>query len=147
MLLNPLVYLIDDDEVNYFLVKTILEDAYPACQVICFCDAEEALQALKEAKNSDKPFPALILLDLHLPPGDGWYFVEQYEVLAANSSPPGNVFILTCSTHPRDIGKAKEYTCIADFLIKPFTEELAKNKLNTFLQGSKQVLKANAFFK
>jgi response regulator of citrate/malate metabolism len=138
MAFNPLVYLIDDDEVNYFLVKSILENVDPAFQVICFPTADAALLALWKAKNQAQITPAFILLDLYLPQKDGWYFIEHYQCLLENSITSSTVFILTCSAYPRDVEKANNYTCIADFLIKPFTEELVKNKLHPFFQHCEQ---------
>jgi response regulator of citrate/malate metabolism len=141
MAFNPLVYLIDDDEVNYFLVKSILESLDPSIQVICFPTADAALQALLKIKNEARLMPAFILLDLYLPIKDGWYFIDHYQCLLENSFTASTVFILTCSNYPRDIEKVNHYTCIADFFVKPFTEELVKSKLHTFFQHSKQVYK------
>lgn len=127
---KPVIYLIDDDEVNCFLIQNILSDTYPDSDVICFQAVEEALYSLKKVRNHPSQYPTLILLDLHLPKKDGWNFLEEYTTLQHNSFNKCDVIILTCSMYLKDLERAKRYSFVADFIAKPFTEESVSAKLD-----------------
>ncbi len=134
---RPIIYLIDDDEVNCFLVRNILADTYSDCVVACFYSAPEALQALKEVKKEPVNFPSLILLDLHMPGKDGWDFLEEYASIQNNSFHTCDVVILTCSIYPQDIERAKKYPCVTDFIAKPFSEDAVTSRLDKIFYSKK----------
>lgn len=137
MALKPVIYLIDDDEVNCFLVTNVVREIYPGSEIVCFHAADDALQKLKQVHKDLGNYPGLILLELYLKEKDGWAFLEEYSALLNNSfNLPNNsltkceVVILTCSMFPNDTERARGYECVAGFIEKPFTEEAITENLN-----------------
>src|ERR1700712_2006022 len=78
------IMLVDDDKVNLFYCKTIIEDAYPETRIIALNTVDDAFDYLSNSsymtkRESSYPFPDLILLDINMPKKDGWDFIEYYK--------------------------------------------------------------------
>lgn len=72
---------------------------------------------------SELPDPGeiIIFLDINMPVMDGWEFLDQ---LQSNEQLQAyRVIMMTSSTNDSDRQKAKSYTQISDFFIKPLNIE------------------------
>lgn len=65
-----MVYLVEDDIITTFLIKTLMEKFSFADEIKGFQNGEEALNALF-AGSAD---PDMLFLDLNMPIMDGWEF-------------------------------------------------------------------------
>ncbi len=77
--------------------------------------AESAILNLKESKE----IPDCLVLDIHLPGMDGWYFLdwllkEQYDI---------PVIVFTSSVNISDRLTAHRYEKVVDFIVKPMSLE------------------------
>ncbi|MEM9981557.1 MAG: response regulator, partial [Bacteroidota bacterium] len=73
----------------------------------------------------------MILLDINMKGMSGWEFLEEFQKL--KSKVP--VYILTSSTDIHDIQKAKEYSVVKGFIMKPLTQQVLADILPS---GSQQ---------
>ena len=110
------IILIDDDEINNFIVPKLITSIYPNTDVRGFLDPYEALYKLSE---SDITPETIVLLDLNMPLMDGWQFLEQLAIKNLKC----NVFILSSSENPMDLELSKKNEWVKGFLTKPLTAE------------------------
>lgn len=115
-----LAYIIDDDEILVMLVQMQMQKNGAFDSVETFCNGEDALTHLKAEIKANGSLPAFILLDLNMPIMDGWQFLEEYVQLTLPKEIP--VFIATSSIDPKDIEKAKEYTVVKGYVMKPIDQ-------------------------
>lgn len=112
------VILIDDQPITNFITRKLLQIEGITIPIKDFTNPVIALEMLLKQKEQNN----MIILDLNMPEMSGWEFLDE---LVLNNYAP-NIVILTSSTSEIDRDKAKEYSFIKDFLIKP----LNKNKVS-----------------
>ncbi len=110
------IILIDDDEINNFIVPKLIKTVYPDIEVKKFYDPFEALYKLTESEITPE---TIVLLDLNMPLMDGWQFLEQL----AEKKLTCKVFILTTSENPFDLELSKKNELVKGFFTKPMTIE------------------------
>lgn len=115
-----LAYIIDDDEILVMLVQMQMQKNGAFSAVETFCNGEDALTHLKAEIKANASLPAFILLDLNMPIMDGWQFLEEYVQLSLPREIP--VFIATSSIDPKDIEKAKKYSVVKGYVMKPIDQ-------------------------
>jgi CheY-like chemotaxis protein len=118
------IILIDDDEINNFIVPKLIRTIYPEIEVKKFIDPFEALYKLSESEITPE---TIVLLDLNMPLMDGWQFLEQL----AEKNLKCNVFILTSSENPFDLEHSKKNELVKGFFTKPMTIENVKQIFST----------------
>lgn len=118
-----LIYLIDDDKIFNFLNEMLIKKTKgDSCEVICFEDAQNALELLKQNLIlMQTPLPDKIFLDINMPVFDGWDFLDELSKLNFNGH-NCDVYMLTSSVSPFDIAKSRTYEMVRDFISKPLTE-------------------------
>ncbi|MBI3218376.1 MAG: response regulator [Bacteroidetes bacterium] len=128
----PLVALVDDDSIFQFTATRLIESAKLANEILHFENGNEALLYLeKNASNSDR-LPDFLFLDINMPIVDGWMFLEDFEKLKTKLAKDFPIYMVSSSIDPRDMNRAREFTEVKDFVIKPvtierFTELLSAN--------------------
>ncbi len=114
------ILLVDDDYIDNFLNKRILEDMNVADEVLVCVGSVEARQWL------NTHYPELIFLDINMPVMSG---LELLETLHQVGIPECPVVILSSSSHPNDLAKAAELK-VAYFLVKPLTQDKVRKMLD-----------------
>src|ERR1700719_3320948 len=104
------IVIIDDEPVNVTLLEEILvENEYTRFQSVV--DSKRALEVCKDFQ------PDLVLLDLMMPPPDGFAILEQLRAETDEDILP--VIVLTADTNEESKRRALEAGA-TDFLLKPF---------------------------
>ena len=103
------VLLIDDDPINNFVNKKLIQRLFDDIEIVEFLDAVSALKYLESNK------PDMIFLDINMPEMDGWAFLERYKKMNEQT----HVIILTTSIDPADRKRSEEYAFVEGFFIKP----------------------------
>ncbi|GAB4396209.1 MAG: response regulator [Microscillaceae bacterium] len=113
--MNNYVLLVDDDPINNLIIRKEIEKQSTAIEIKTFQSGLAALEFLKVASAR----PGIILLDINMPDFSGWEFLKNYSV----QPNPAPVFMITSSLIRKDREKARDFTIVKDYLIKPLSFE------------------------
>ncbi len=127
---------IDDDELNNYIVHSILEDTRLVDYFDFKTDGENALQYLYKCQATQQ-FPDLILVDLKMPVMDGFEFIEQYEKRFLQASPHTQLIVVTSSTREAEKQKALNFKSVTNFVNKPLNGEKLKYVIDFYHKNTK----------
>ena len=115
---------VDDDPVILNVLKKVIDG-----EKYKFIGAASGKTALKYLETHAPLSPALIISDIEMPEMDGYQFVES--IMAKKYGIP--IIFLTSNATRDHIMKAMQMG-VADFLVKPVSEDLILNKLDGYLK-------------
>lgn len=110
---------VDDDDVNNFILKELFQESEIADEIIIKSSVDAALDYLQDKQHT---IPQLILLDINMPIKDGFDFLEEYEELGLAENPT-KIVLLTSSLFDKDKAAVVKYESVIDFIIKPMDVE------------------------
>jgi len=110
--------LIDDNYIDNFVTRKILEVCNFAETIVVVRSATEAIESLR--KGTVKP--EVIFLDVRMPLMSGFEFLEAYDKIDMDKQNV-KIFMLSSSLDPLDIRKAMENKYITQFIHKPLTQK------------------------
>jgi CheY-like chemotaxis protein len=115
------VMLIDDNSLDNFINKKLLETNGFAETVSAYESPEDALSFLKTAPSSE--LPEVIFLDINMPGMDGFQFLDAFENLNAAIHQQCKIIMLSTSESFKDLNRANKNKFVSKFLNKPLTPE------------------------
>ncbi len=126
------VLLIDDDKINNFLNRSIIEKhCGNECVVSEFINPEEAFEFLKSCKlDNQANRPDVIFLDINMPEMSGFELLEKMKAENVCLSPT-KIYILSSSLDPNDIERSKSFESVTDFISKPLDKLKIEQIKNT----------------
>lgn len=118
--------IIDDDNINNFLVQRALTEINKNVQINCFSKPELAIEYLVALKNES--FRDLIIfLDINMPVLNGWDVLDKLTSHFSGNLPENaKLYVLSSSDTEKDIAKTKSYAAVNGYLTKPLTLETIK---------------------
>ncbi len=124
------ILLVDDDDTSNFINKLVLKGMNISSEIKVSTNGEEALKYLINTilENKENASSTLILLD-NMPIMNGFEFLDAIKSHPEINDEDLHVCMLTSSTNPEDIRRAKQYN-ISGYLDKPLTAEKMKEVLN-----------------
>lgn len=128
---GPNILIIDDDEINNFIAKKLIDKTEFKANINTFLNGETSLSFLKTGINNETELPDIIFLDLNMPIMNGWEFLDLYqtEVLPFINKKP-IINIISSSVYNNDMLKAETYSFINKFVSKPLTVDKIKEMLH-----------------
>ncbi|MET3978424.1 CheY-like chemotaxis protein [Mucilaginibacter sp. UYP25] len=112
--------LIDDNYIDNFVTRKIIESANFADNIIVIQSAHDAINALREGSVK----PDAIFLDIRMPMMSGFEFLKEYEALNLDNKDAVKIFMLSSSLDPTDMNNSKSNKYVAQFVHKPLTREV-----------------------
>ncbi|AWH73934.1 response regulator [Dokdonia sp. Dokd-P16] len=121
--------IIDDDPIFVFGAQRLMKMSNFCKGFLIFHDGEQALNHLAPVLRGTvaSAIPDVILLDINMPILDGWQFLDG--IITIKVIKKITIFIVTSSIDPRDKEKAKSYSNVKNFIVKPITQD----KLNDLM--------------
>jgi CheY-like chemotaxis protein len=110
--------LIDDNYIDNFVTRKILEGGNFAESIVVVRSATEAITALAEGKVK----PDVIFLDVRMPLMSGFEFLDEYDKIDINKDDI-KIFMLSSSLDPLDMRKSSDNKYITQFIHKPLTQK------------------------
>ena len=111
--------LIDDNYIDNFVTRRILESSNFAKTIIVKQSANEAIESLKDGSVS----PDVIFLDIRMPIMNGFEFLAEYDKIDNAGKDDIKIFMLSSSLDPVDVKRAAGNKYITQFLHKPLTHK------------------------
>ncbi|MGB1557443.1 MAG: response regulator [Oceanococcaceae bacterium] len=112
------ILLVDDNEIDTFFHRSVLEKMGVVEHIAEAYDGQEALDYLQQAEQ----MPELIFLDINMPIMDGWEFLERFKQSGFDHRTVV-VMMLTTSLNPDDAERAARLQELSGFITKPLKEE------------------------
>ncbi len=117
------VYVIDDDKIYHFLLKSLLKQNGIDVESNFFVNGEDAIDHIKNNHSRDM-LPDLILLDVNMPIMDGWQFLDEFTKFANELDKEPIIYMISSSNNEVDINRAKEFDGIVKgYFLKPICKE------------------------
>ncbi|QHS55432.1 response regulator [Mucilaginibacter sp. 14171R-50] len=111
--------LIDDNYIDNFVTRKILESGNFADNIIVIQSPQEAINALRDGTVK----PDAIFLDIRMPIMSGFEFLQEYESLELDNKEVVKIFMLSSSLDPTDMNNSKSNKYVARFVHKPLTHQ------------------------
>ena len=124
------IMLIDDNDIDNFISNHIVTKSGVADKVSLMSSAVAALQYLENVKEDFEEFPDLIFLDISMPVMDGFGFLNEVTKFPKVSEKRCYIVMLTSSNNKNDIERAKQYSIVQDYFVKPLKTEMLNSLLN-----------------
>ena len=118
--------LIDDNELDNFIHKKIIESEKFAGNVLIHSSAQTALDYLKKNSQNSELVPDVIFLDIIMPGMDGFGFLDEFDKLDDSVRKKPRVIMLSTSESFKDLNRANQNKYVRKFLNKPLTAEIVK---------------------
>ena len=115
--------IIDDDEIYQLVMRRTIEQSGAIGSVLQFYDGEEALNYFREKRDTPEGLPNLILLDINMPFMDGWQFLDEFVKIPFKEDYRRTIYIISSSSTTEDLNKAKGYSVVSGYHVKPITKD------------------------
>ena len=119
----------DDHPLNRLLVRQVLQNAWPTCQVVEAADGQKALEVLA-AQAVD-----LVLMDMVMPVMDGIVATAAIRQNALKQRQDLPILGLTANVTPQDLERFKS-AGLSDLMLKPFEPAQLCDKVEELLRES-----------
>jgi CheY-like chemotaxis protein len=111
--------LIDDNYIDNFVTRKILESSNFAEKITVVRSATEAISELRAGNIK----PDVIFLDVRMPMMGGFEFLDEYDKIAGVDKENIKIFMLSSSLDPLDMRKSTDNKYITQFIHKPLTQK------------------------
>ncbi len=110
--------LIDDNYIDNFVTKKIIENSNFVENIILARSANEAIDMVKNGTI----YPDVIFLDVRMPVMGGFEFLEEFNKIEIDKENI-RIFMLSSSLDPIDLKKSTGNKYITQFILKPLTQK------------------------
>jgi len=111
--------LIDDNYIDNFVTRKILQNSNFAETIVVVRSADEAIVSLREGSVK----PDVIFLDVRMPVMSGFEFLDEYDKIDIYKEDI-KIFMLSSSLDPLDLRKSSDNKYISQFIHKPLTQKV-----------------------
>jgi len=118
------VMLIDDNELDNFINKKLLENEQFARTIDVHQSATNALDDLRKRSSDPASLPEIIFLDIMMPGMDGFAFLDEFDKLPEPVKKSSKVIMLSTSESFKDLNRANQNRYVHKFLNKPLNQAM-----------------------
>lgn len=125
------IVVVDDDDVDRYLVKRVIKSLGVDAKLIEYEDGEAFTEVIRDNSRSaieigDPPPPALVLLDINMPRMGGFQVLEAMRDLLEEENQVMFVTMYSSSSQAQERADAEKYPFVHDYIVKPLSEEKLK---------------------
>lgn len=127
------ILIIDDDQVNNFVLRNIILRAYPDAQIFTQPEGTGALDFLQSRVDEGLSIPGILLLDINMPMMSGFGFLDRFQ----NQFPDADsfVYMVSSSISKNDQQKANSYGSVQGYITKPLVNQNIVFIVEEYLQA------------
>jgi CheY-like chemotaxis protein len=114
--------LVDDNELDNFINKKLLENEKFAEEILVHQSAQSALDDLKRLESNPDKLPRIIFLDIMMPHMDGFGFLAEIDKLSDTVKKNCKVIMLSTTESFKDLNRANQSRYVYKFLNKPLSK-------------------------
>ncbi|EDM35923.1 two-component response regulator, CheY-like protein [Pedobacter sp. BAL39] len=130
------ILLVDDDEINSFILKKLIEKVELRSNIQTCLNGEAALDYLKGVAHDSEKLPDIMFIDVNMPLMNGWELMIALPSLGIEK--PIHKYILTSSFADVDLQKYKEFKSVLDgYIIKPISRERLQEIMEPYQSSGK----------
>ncbi|MBC8766634.1 response regulator [Arenibacter sp. BSSL-BM3] len=111
--------IIDDDPIAIYGIKKSMKEIDFCNKIVIYNNGQDAIDGLNSMVEDGMELPSIILLDLNMPIMDGWEFLDDFIKIPNCNTEKVTIYIISSSIDPRDIIKAKNYSLVSNYILKP----------------------------
>jgi response regulator of citrate/malate metabolism len=126
------LWIIDDDPMASFYIKRLAELGELANIITIYDKAQWAIDYLLHHKQTLEHLPNIILLDIYMPELDGWGFLAEYGKIKDQLIKPIDIYIISSSSHLKDINRARSIPEVKAYVQKPVTKEALREIISAY---------------
>jgi two-component system response regulator len=128
------VLIVEDEEIHKLLaVKILNELGFLSNEISLASDGLEALEFIRICHKRGDATPNLILLDLDMPTGNGFEFLQGFNSLPMQKKP--QIIITSCSTDIDEIERASKLGAY-QYITKPLRKEVLESMIKSHLENA-----------
>lgn len=118
-----MIMIIDDNEIDNYIVKMLLKNNNIADQIIEFENGSKAIDYLQANMEIAENLPEIIFLDIYMPLVDGFQFLEMFAEIESDYVKNCKICIVSSSIDNRDILRSKLDSSVFTYVTKPISTE------------------------
>lgn len=119
--------IIDDDPIHHKMVQYMLNKNELSKETTYTFDGKLVLDYLQENKNRITSLPDYIFLDLYMPNGSGWDFLNGFQEIYRSLRKEIKIFVVSSSIFQMDINRSKSYPFVTSYITKPLIRSVFDN--------------------
>jgi CheY-like chemotaxis protein len=121
------IVLIDDDPINNYLNKMIINTINSDASIISFTDPLEGFEYVRTARPFHNNSKTLLFIDINMPGMTGWDFIERFEQLPSETQGIYESYILSSSVNAFNKQRASTHPSIRGYIEKPLPDTLLES--------------------
>lgn len=120
------IMIVDDNEIDRFIHRKLLEHYNFADNVIEVDNGWDALDKLRDMNKAGQSFVDLVLLDIMMPEMDGFDFLNHYQNFMHQLKHVPKIVMISSTENDNDLKKAKRSPYILKLLKKPLNPAMLR---------------------
>ena len=129
---TPEILIIDDDEINNFVLKNVILRAFSDALVHIASEGQEGLDFLANRRSEGTDPPGIILVDINMPVLNGFEFLDAYQERFVNKH--SHVYMVSSSISKEDQKRSYSYDFVQGYITKPLVNQNVVFIVDEYLQ-------------
>lgn len=129
--------IVDNDQVNSFVLKNIIHRNYKDAKVDMVSDGLEGMDYLEQLEEKGSKPPDIVLLDIYLPVLNGFDFLNLYKDKFSHK--PTIIFVISNSFKKEDQQRTTAYDFVRGFITKPLIYNNIQFIIDSYLKEGSDI--------